>query len=417
MLRCSILLLVIFFSRLPAYAQQEKMVIRFADGGKMTALPNVALIDRSGTTLATTDSAGALVLPFSALSASGYLLAVCPGYRPDTIRGSETMVYLQPLAVQLTEAVVNGSKVERLLKSNIEYVVDYGFAGDKIIVASYSGNNGKNAKLFLLDNSGTVVNNCDLPHEPLSLFKSCVGNYYCESRDMFYPLAIHDKDVTLKPPYKVNLLPGLQQCECAIDGNLYYKIGDRNNFRMTYGMIKKGDSVFRPIKQFEESKVAQASFSEYMTILALLENYQFNEAARIQRLRSAWDKGTYNHMNLALQTTNDTLIIFDYFGKQLRFYDKDGNKLENVQLQFRWTDAQRLDIIKDEMQNRFYIHRYDNQGRQSLEELNVHTGTATDRVFIEKPMAERVRVNNGAAYYLWQRSGGGQTRQLFRQQL
>ncbi len=405
-----IIVLLLFYA--PSFGQ-HKVIVRFRDAINDIALADVQVTDMQGRLMARSDTAGYVTLPF----ASSPLIAILRGYRPDTLTTPASSVYLQPLSVALDPAIIRSSKVSLLLHENNEYVVDYGFSGNRIFAATYSGNNGGKAKLFLLDDQGNTLASCRLPNTPVSVFKSCVGVPYCVCNDVFYRIGTGPDNILIDNTYPISLLEGLMQCEQAAYGNLYYKIGDRPNFRTTFGMIEKGDSTFKPFTAFEEKDVALASWREWMEIQVLLERFQFSQAARKQGLRLMWDKGSFAHINLPLFISNDTLIIFDYFKKSILYYNLKGNPIGSHPVHFEWQPSQLFNIIKDEVRGKFYIHRYA-QNYQELEELNINTGhTSGIKQKISKPFAEQVKVYNGSIYYLWQNKSANSTRQLYIQRM
>jgi hypothetical protein len=416
MTRHLFVLLLLFLKVNYAAAQQEKVVMRFIDSVTTMPVEKVVLLDKNGTEFSTANKEGYAAISYGRFSA-GYIVAIRDGYKPDTIYAPAETIYLRPLFGTLNPAVIYGNKVHTVLGLSNEYVADYSFAGNNILVAAYNGSNGRNAKLFLLNKEGDVLHMHSMPNQPLSLFKSCVGNHYCVCDKVFYPVSTDSNIIKLKDPYDIRLLAGLQQCEQSIDGNLYYRIGDKWNFRMDYGMISKNDSLFKPIINFEEPDVADASFQEYMEILFLLEHGNIKEASRKYALRKKWDRGSYAHISIPLFTASDTLIVFDYFKKSIRYYKSNGEPVGVCNIKFEWRQSQHFEIIKDEALNKFYIHRYGNQSSQTLEELDIHTGTAGARILIDKPLAEQVKVNSGSVYFLWQDSRSDATRRLFAQRL
>lgn len=411
-----IIILLLLISHI-SLGQQDKMVLQFLSAATNAPIHNVNIVATSGELLATSGSDGYAVLPLSATVVHNYLIAFCSGYSPDTLRLPATRFYLRPLSMQLEEATVRSKQVNKILQLPNEYVVDYAFIGENILTATYSGAGGRHAKLYLVTKGGNVLTSCKLPKEPVSLFKSCIGNYYCVCPDKFYRLSILQGKIVLHEPYDISLLKGMQQCERSINGNLYYRIGNKLNFTMVYGMIDKGDSVFKPLMKLENEKVARQSFEEYMEILDLLELQKFKKAAHKQRLRTMWDKGSYGHMDIPIFCSSDSLIIFDYEKKVIRFYDVTGHSAGTVNVNFEWKSTQRFEIINDEPANRFYIHRYGNLSSQTIEELDIHTGKIMSIVRLDYPFTEQVRVFDGAVYFLWQDSHGGSTRQLFVQNI
>ena len=409
-----LLLTILLFTSHIVVAQQNKVVVRFINADNLKALANVTIIDKSGTHIAKTDTSGYAVFPLSLLQSADYLIAFCPGFEPDTMREPVTTVRMMPLEVTLGETTVQANKTNKLLHAPNEYVVDYCFTDDNILTATYSGENGGHAKLFLLDKAGNILASCKIPYEPLALFKSCMGMCYCVCSDRFYPVRISDKKLQLLNPYDIGLLQGLEQCEHAVKGNLYYKLADRDNFRIQYGMIRTGDTVFHPITTFEENDVALASYYEWWDIQTLLAQGQFSEAARKQFARAKWDKGSFAHIDMPLVIRDDTLAIFDFFKKQILLFDLSGKAVGNAPVQFEWKQYQRFSILKDDAADKIYLYRYDKQNVQTMQQLDIHRGVTTgNKIIISEPFAEDVKVYNGDIYFLWQDKAAEATRQLF----
>jgi hypothetical protein len=412
------LFLSLFFLQLAGYAQQEKLVIHILEQEQNSALSDVRVMDSTGKLLATSDLLGYIILPVDIFAVKGYLLMSKEGFKTDTFRNMRTVVHLSRLAVSLPPTTISAATVSRLFQIQSEFVVDYGFAEDKILAVTYSGNNGGKAKLFLLDHWGIEIARCKLPDEPESLYKSCVGNYYVVCKNQFFPIIIKNDRPELGVPYDIKFLRGLQQCELMVKGNQYYRIGDKTNFRTVYGMIAAGDSVFRPFASFEEPEVARASFIEMIEILSLYEHYQFREAARRAKLRRMWDNGTLSHINMPLFAKGDTLLVFDYSNKEIDFYSLSGDATGNTPIRFEWKQSQQFRIIKDELQNKIYIHRFGNQGSQTLEEMDINTGSTKGvRYIIDRPFVSNVYIRNGLIYFLWQDQSKPSTQQLWVQKI
>jgi|GEM_PF-1736738 len=419
----TLLTLVLAVQCLLSYAQ-DNVLSRFADAITGTPLGGVILTDAHGTQVARGDSAGYVSLSLGFFEKGRYLVATCSGYKADTLFSMGATIYLQPIEVQMPVTIIRSSKVGRLLKDPQEYVVDYLFAGDNLLTATYSGNGGRNAKLFLLSGEGDILATCKVPSEPVGLFKSCVGNYYCVCNDVFYPIAVSPAGLSLKAPFKIGLLPGLMQCEQVIHGNHFYRAGDRVNFRMRYGMVAKDDTVFRPLVQFDEegvarnsfleSEVANASYDEYNEMIREWESGHYSDANRRMLLRKLWDNGSYAHINIPLFNSGDSLVIFDYFRRRILFYDGSGRPIGQSQIGFEWKQSQQFHILKDEGADKFYIHRYGNKAQQTIEELDVHSGQVVSvRTPVGKPFAERVKISHGDIYFLYQNGKAGGTRQLY----
>ncbi len=411
----TLLTLVTLFSR--SLAQEGKIVMHVQDAFSGVGVPGAMITDGSAKVISHSDTSGYAVIPAHAFAAHTILIVIATGYSPDTLTEPVLDVYLRRPLVDLPAATISGAKARRLLNSEAEYVVDYCFAGDNIIAATYSGDNGRKAKLVLMNSNGDELGRTKLSTTPVSMFTSCVGNNYCACDDGFYLLATTDGLPQLARRYDRSLQAGLQQCDCSCQGSLYYRVNNKTSFRTVYGRIARGDSIFRPFKIFEEAAEARASYEELMEIIALYNSGQFSLAARKAGHRSMWDKGALAHINLPIFAVADTLVVFDYRGKQIWCFDTGGKVLATVPTAFDWRSAQQFEILKDDVTSTLYIHRYGNQERHTIETLDIHTGATGPRIALVHPFADKVRLHDSTLYYLWQDAPHHRTRQLYIQQL
>jgi len=408
-----LLLLCSFLAR----SQDGQTIIRVLDITTQRPIAQALVNNDEGKLLVKTDTAGYAVLALHELANVKYLIVIAGGYSIDTAVSSTTTIYLEPLLVSLPEATISAGQVKRLFNSETEYIVDYSFDNDKIVALTYSGSNGKKAKAILMDNDGREIARVSLAKAPISLFRSCAGVNYCVAQDGFYRIDISDKSLDLPVKYENTILPALQRCECAAYGNLYYRVSNPANFSTVYGVVEKGDSVFRPFKSFSEPLVARASYMELMEIIDLYEHYQFSEAARKAQLRRMWDNGTLSHISLPLFLCGDILVIFDYNNRQIVHFDLQGNELRSIPIKFAWKHSQQFEIIQDEVSGNLFIHRFDNKQKHTLEQLDINTGETTASYVIKKPFTEKLKVHANRIYYLWQDLDAHRTQQLYMQEM
>ncbi|MBX2906270.1 MAG: hypothetical protein KF744_09550 [Taibaiella sp.] len=412
MLRLRCLLLVLLLAQTLS-AQTGKMVMRLLDAGTGKSVAGAVITDGAGTSVGRSDTAGYVVLTAQAFAGQPFLLVTAIGYERDTLFAPVTELFLRKPQVTLPAATISSAKVKRLLNSETENVVDYCFSGDSIFVASYRGSNGSKARLTLLDNTGQELGMLQLPSEPVRMFTSCTGYNYCVCTDGFFRLGSAAGKPLLAQRNDLRFFDGVAQCECSCKGNLYYRISDTRSFRTVYGLIAAGDSVFRPFSVFDEPKEARASMIEAMMIRSMALTSQRAKAAMMAGHRMMWDKGALAHIGMPIFAAGDSVIVFDYRNKQMRCYNLIGDSICAIPASFSWTHSQQFRILKDAATGRFYIHRFDNKERQTIEPLDIHTGKTAEPIVIERPLAENVTVYRGEIYFLWQDANRHATRQIF----
>lgn len=389
-------------------AAQQQIRLQFIDNSNHAAVSRVSIFDREGKELASSDKDGYVTLK----APTDYFIALRKGYKPDTIRNQgSSVVYIRPLSVTLDDVIVNSKKVRRILHSAMEYVVDYDFAGDNILVASYSGDNGRNAKLFLLNDSGDTLALTKFPDQPIALFRSCTGHHYCITKDKMYPLEVDETAIRISHPWNIDMLPLLSQCEQSIGNTFYYHFVDREAFSSVYSYKKADDLVTVPFYSIAQPTDARGNFEEEQEILAMLQFGNFKQAMKLNGMRKLRNNISYRSLGLPIFRTSDSLVIFDFNKMLINYFEPDGKALPQTGIAFDPGKTFRISIIQDLTTSRCYIY---DPVSQSLEEVNIHSGEKENGpIALRKPFAEKVKVHKGNIYYLWQDGGNSATRQLF----
>lgn len=389
-------------------AAQQQLRLQFIDSSNHTPVSKVSILDREGQELTSSDKDGYVTIK----APSTYFIALRKGYKPDTIRNqSSAIVYVKPLSVTLDDVVVNSKKVRRVLHSAMEYVVDYDFAGDNILVASYSGDNGRNAKLFLLSDAGDTLALTKFQDQPIALFRSCTGHHYCISKDKMYPLDVDETGIRIGYPWDIEMLPLLSQCEQNIGTTFYYHFVDKEAFNSVYSYKKAEDFESVPFYTIGQPADAKGNWEEEQEILAMLQFGNFKQAMKLNGMRRLRNDISYRSLGLPIFRTSDSLVIFDFNKMLINYFEPDGKALPETGIAFDPGKTFRISIIQDLATSRFYIY---DPVSQSLEEVNIQSGEKENApIALRKPFAEKVKVHKGNIYYLWQDGGNSATRQLF----
>lgn len=319
--------------------------------------------------------------------------------------------FFVPLAASLQEAVVRSKKSELILRSGIEYVVDYEFVGENILVASYCGNNGRKAKLFILNNNGDTIRYSKIDIAPEELFRSCVGRYYVVSYDGIYPILAGSESSSLSLGERMPLNDFLLLKECQVYANekFYYKIKNKDYLTVIFAYAEKNDNTFIPFKNVEDPATLYTSIEELSWVAQGDDpSTRFSRAMS----RKMWNDATFKRMDASIFAQGDTLLIFDFHNRKVDFYSPYGILLKDRPMLFFEGDLLFMKVIQDQVTGRYYI--LNEKGKSTnITEINIAHGVATANSFeLEKPYAEKVMIKNNNIYYLWQ-SGKGSVKQLY----
>lgn len=315
----------------------------------------------------------------------------------------------------LTEVVVSGKQVQRILEAPREYVIDYAFADDNILLVTYSGTMRKTYKLFLMDGAQKdTLSLLQLNKEPLSLYKSCVGKYYCVCDKEFYPITIKNHQLQLEQPYPIALLSAMRTCEYATDDKYYYRFANKEHFDVSYAWEAKGDTTLHVISHNYNINADRSSSREWAEILYLLQKFRLSEAARKSGTRYLLNNASYAYIDMPIYTKADTLVLFDSRNNTINFYNLEGTYLGKQATQFEWGDPQYTKILTDDATGQFYLWRNEKMGGHSLYEFNICDGSLSlPKLTLRYAFAENIKIHDGHIYFLWQDDRNASTRQLF----
>jgi hypothetical protein len=394
-----------------ASAQQEKIELLFIDSLSLQPLENVVIYS-NGLEKGRSDKTGYLLITDSTIRKA---IAIKDGYGQHTssdIR-NESVIKLRPLSQNLKEVVVTNNRTSRVSKDNREYIIDYQLEGDNILIATrYLGNKRNHLKLISL--TGNTIYDTTIGEEPISLFKACNNKTYLLTANKLYPLSINN-NITLEKPISKNLYNRIRECEHYYNDVYYYKLTNKENFRVSFCYAARNDTALHPFINLDMPEVAKASQEEYWEILQLLAFGNDKKASHKARLRYLWDKNSFKVIDVPLIRIQDQFIVFDFERKQIMQYDTKGVLTKETGMQFPIGKIMNIALITDNVTNKVYLYK---RNLQTLEEVDIHTGTTRgNRILLDKATAENVKIHDSHIYYLWQDAANIMTKQLYTQVL
>lgn len=362
------------------------------------------------------DAKGRLVFSRYVRNLSPTLIFFKDGYALDsiTLPFVPDTVYLKPLMGVLKQAVVTDKKVELLLRSGTENVVDFDFVDDYILVASYSGHNGKPGKLFILDDFGDTLSMIETRAPVKSLYRSCIGKLYLVSYQGIYPILISadKKEMTLGKWISLDEYEDLQRCVLFTDSTYYYKFTNRRAFQVMFALAKQGDTAIRFFKDLNQPDILVASIEDQETIIKLLASGQTEEAAYTQRMAIMWDNSAFKRIDVPLYKIGDSILIFDFDEDLIHYYSTSGYNYAVKPMHLEQGDLFKTLVIQDQATEEFYILNERQRG-QDIRRVHLKDGVAIGGIIrLEKPFASNIKIRDGKIYYLW-RDGKGSTTRLF----
>ncbi|MEZ5017876.1 MAG: hypothetical protein R2800_12535 [Flavipsychrobacter sp.] len=395
----SLIICALFFA-LSSNAQ-EAVQVKLVDGITQEPIEKVQLITK-GANILYSDKNGVLGIPNSLIINNSYFLLYKEGYQPDTLKTSKLPeeLYLYPLQRLLGEAVITSKKSHIVLKRGREYMFDYAFVGDNILIASRSG---KGHKLSLVDNNGHVLMENKDALSFKELYKSSVGVLYLVTSYGIHRITFDHatKEIKIGEQQSLRTLAQLKDCVLYNNDVYYYKFVDKELHSISFRLSRRGDTQ---LVSFRESWQKEDLF-DIVDGKSQVQQYvaqgNLQAAKMLSNVIELTDKNSFKRINTPLFLRKEALLIFDFDNGYLNFYSLNGVFLKRCPLQFDYDDLRIKEIMQDAITGKIYAYRV-KQEHQILLEIDVEKGSFSKQgVRLEKPFAQKVTVRGGNIYYLW----------------
>ncbi|HLO70702.1 MAG TPA: hypothetical protein VK167_07530 [Flavipsychrobacter sp.] len=370
---------------------------------------NKAELILNGKTLCLSDSDGFLNLDTGLLK-DNIATIYKTGYQTATVTKQNMVgvVYLKPLQNELNEFIVVDKHAELLLKSNTQDVIDYAILEDGYLVASYNINGKRKDKISLLDKYGNVEIQSYLDIEVEKIFRSCVGKYYLVHNGAIFPVIIEheNKKITTGPALPANDYALIQRCVLFKNNTYYYKFVNPNTFNVVFTKSRADEENMTPFCRLSQPDVLKASISNLAQIYeALAEGtYEgFKRARQFHYLRVLMDNLCFKDINAELFEKDDSLLVFDFDKRLIRFFLYDGSEAKTLPMAFFKNAIQNCIVVQDSKTKEFYLWSTNKQTNM-LTKIDLSTGdVAATTVELENPYVENVKITGGKTCYIWKK--------------
>lgn len=441
---------------LPLYmaAQQQGMVIQGSVTDQATGkpLPLVHVYLKNARSGVVTDINGWYLLRIPALP--DRLIISCIGYLPVEKELNDTSsavmnAGLVPKIEALSEVTIQSLKIEPVFKDEDWSVLDYELKGDIIYLLIFR-NNLKHLELLLMNPKGdTLARQTDLPAGTTGLFKDCLDSIHLLTRDVVYQVCRESGDLILRYPdswQKFN--ETFSQCITSLHGTIFveryywYGLGiEYAGINALTGERRKLAYVEDPFKlnllkrnQEDIAALTDAPASDEFITSSFEYGIPDQEDYSVLRNGYAFKKfvrqAFYQPVNAPLVRIDDNLAVFDFPKSLIRFYDHDGQPIYEVPIRFHHRPSDlnifkgifdtrewdEYDICVDEARFKAYaIFRAG--GTTDLREIDLFTGDLIRTIRLIYPFPEKLRINNGFAYFMYKPESEWTRKRLYRQRI
>jgi hypothetical protein len=365
------------------------------------------------------------------------------GYKTKRILldgSSNSMVlYLETEIQELKEVEITANRIEAYFKNEQYNLRDYEIDSGLIYMLVYRNNLSREELICRNPEGDTLARSGLLSFSPKSLIRDCLGYLHILSKDSVYQVYREGKNLKLIYPVGVEKYEKiLGECLASTDEVLFYKkVTDYGQRVMYYGVNRK-NSEKRVISRVEdEDKMRMLRRNPEDQFMMMVDppdagggviNAERNEtdvgSGQLRSSRDAFNtwsfdkKVLYRPMKTALYRVRDFICIFNIPGKQLEFYDREGNFSYKLKLNVeaihdgRWSG----EIYLDELQSQAYTTFLKSTGT-GLYRIDLNTGDLHKRLSLVHPYPQKIKIYNDQIYYMYDILGDPDNRTLYRQWL
>lgn len=361
------------------------------------------------------------------------------GYQPQQVliqvARDSALIYLKGEIRKIGEVTISGKKIANLIQGDTLNIDDYEISDDQIILVANPYKHVTDQGLYLTTLNGEILtwkkisnagHKVEIPESielfsTMFLFKDCFRNIHLLTSDTISQIAVNQNDLNLLYPTGIkefisNLLP----VKAFLEGGLFSQKMTRTK-NWTY-FIKEGEKDQQLIKTVTDRYGSE----RYVRPIDFLEGHWVPPASHYIM------KGSYERcVGAPVVQRPDDIAIFDFFGNNIEFFNKEGISLKVVPIDFHIKEYTELLIIKkhdididnftqqilyDEKMNRIWsLWSPQFSGHYTIKEINPDTGMIIKTVEIpDYPFIEKIQVHNNIVYFLYSEKSYPYYRSLYR---
>ncbi len=342
-------------------------------------------------------------------------------------------IKLTPRMINLDETEIISEKY-KVFKGKHQEVVDYECMDTNLLILSYNFKKNHH-ELILTDEHFDTISIEDISHlkKPKQLFQDCTGTCHLLTRDSAYQIYFDKSSVQLIYPINVQKLYNLLgNCLFETDTHFAFEEGSKNNSKDLYASrdlsslpnLNSGDEkwshVFFLMDKNTKEKVLLDKVFEWEKKRDAIQHASFelpNSHRSFGEMLRFAEMVFFKPAFQCVKLINDTIYYFNHLKSQIDIYSSNLILLNTIDVDYHNQDNWKPVIITDIVKNKAYTITTTGV-KYSLQEINLHDGSTEGVTRIDKLFPEKLIVNNGYIYFLYNDLGNvWQKRRLFQGEL
>jgi len=352
-----------------------------------------------------------------------YLIISHVGYETQRIwleHAVEGMsILLKPAAKILNEVEVRSkSEAVPFFQDDNYTVLDYEVGNTLVYLLIYRYGLARPELICKSVNGDTVATSGRLPFKPVSLFSDCLGYLHVLSNDTAYQV-FADRN-TIIFPYRTEIqrfLKTMSGCVASSEDWLYFREESIDRLVINFYRIHRKT---RTMQYF-------ASASDYANLMHLRKNpgdYYYLAmdtlpATPDEIVQWMWVRRILYQANASvLKKLGDTLVVINTAEATLNIYDNSGKYLAVYTMPVDKMSGEKWqhEIIFDELTHLPYT-TFLKGGKMKVYRIDLSNGKLIYKVTTGFVFPEKIKIDNGYLYYMYNQPGINDTKKVYRQRI
>ncbi len=417
-------------------------------------LPLVHLYLEKAKTGVATDPAGKYTLTVPVLP--DRLTVSCIGYVTFELEltagtAPEMDILLVPKVEMLDEVTIQSLKVQPVFKDENWSVLDYELQGNSIYLLIYRNRLSRSELLLLTNGGDTLARQTRLPDGITGLLKDCIDTVHLLTRELAYEINRKDGELAIRYPIGIdsfNLVFG--NCITSVNNLIIFRRYYHYGLGVGYLGVNLHTRGWKKIAYVEDPFKMNLLAKNPTDLAALRMAPHMDETIRYltgdeagipdqesyAAMRNVFpmfrftQQAFYSPLKAPLVRIDGNLAVFDFPGSMIRYYDGNGTLFYQVPITFHHINIDRnifngvfdtkpwaeFDILSDEIC--FKVYALSQTGALTvLKKINLFNGSVTGTTTLAYPYPDKVRINNGYAYFMYKPPGDWMNKRLYRQRI
>lgn len=326
-----------------------------------------------------------------------------------------------------TVAIHATHKPDTLVRSGRFSIYDFDFYEDKFILLTAEKGMDK-AELKLATEAGGILYTLKVPAEAgkaieLSHDYMDYTNLICEFN--VYRIIVYNSSLLIFSIRVSDYNSYVKPVTDSLSGKLFFSDYWKDYPAFSYYSYAVKDSARRKLITISNDDLLNAYNFEYYSMKSserlvarkLADEYKMDEHV-VAALMTGFTKSMYYEPLYApLFIVGDTICIFDHYKDLLFHFRPDGTKIDSVHINYNhpknWHEWKRQ-MVKDETEKAVYAI-FNKNGHKYLRRIDHQNGKNMGRYTLQFHSADKIRIKDGYAYYVYRPFESTQEKFLYRE--